>query len=990
MVQIIKSLHYPKDIHQLWLDLNDKRLKIWIPNKGWEPISGATQEQLDEVIQKLDSIISGGDFPNISTLEEIKAFLHGVSKDQTLLDMLNAIQDSIDDVSESKVSKVDGKSLIDDLLIQKLDELYTRQQIDDTIADVREIGTGAQESSNKNKASIIQIKEDIRDNKLTVDSYTVNGKQISSNPTITKQDIGLGNVDNTTDLNKPVSTATSQRISNEINGLTLRWDSAGTQIQLLDKDNIVISTIDASDFIKDGMIESVDIVDDSIVIVFNVDAGSKVLNLPLNKLVNIYDGHNSVYLDKTNRLIKLVISPQDDGYLLDTPQGLRFDDTSIQRQIEQLGENISDIESSQIGTDKIVDNSITYQKTNFFGICLDTEIDSIDKTGVYMYKTIFGDSSYWFLLTNWMIDKANKRQVKFNPNLGIFQVRKGNASSWEDWEDITIGGNSIKDKSIQNSKLSNMAANTIKGSVSGGTPSDLSTSQVRLMLNINNVNNTSDADKPVSTATQSALNGKVDKVSGKSLISESLISKLQDLYTREQLDNELQSIVDTIPEDSLYYGISISPGQADPHLTRVGNSEMHRKLPIQSKYRGCIYRPLTKTFMYWLDEDDWRYKKGGNPNKGEVEQLSRLDGYDGEVMIFVPGYYIKSIDSEDEQIVMMSPVKIDDTWYYNKPCYVGAYRDTLLREVPANMGYLSTLPQNSAISVANTSTYCRGGTDNTSNDQYLQTEVGKTHLGKCSTSTNRINARSYVRKAGKELISYRQYLNIFYWPYVIEYSNLNSQEAFNSALTELGYRQGGLGSGVTTLSEEQTVAYNNYVPITPCGYCNDLGNNTGIKDLTININSSTQHTFHVPRWRGFDNVFGDTWTMVDGVLVDPNSNQEGRNGMDLVYTTDNPSYYSDTSFENMKLEGTKLHAIGWIKGIYVGNNASYRTALVGSSATTYFCDYTWAGDSNSTLRTLLFSGRASSGVMAGLGFLYSSLAPSYSSPSVGFRSICVP
>lgn len=61
-------------------------------------------------------------------------------------------------------------------------------------------------------------------------------------------------------------------------------------------------------------------------------------------------------------------------------------------------------------------------------------------------------------------------------------------------------------------------------------------------------------------------------------------------------------------------------------------------------------------------------------------------------MIFVPGYYIKSIDSEDEQIVMMSPVKIDDTWYYNKPCYVGAYRDTLLREVPANMGYLSTLP----------------------------------------------------------------------------------------------------------------------------------------------------------------------------------------------------------------------------------------------------------------------------------------------------------
>ncbi len=52
--------------------------------------------------------------------------------------------------------------------------------------------------------------------------------------------------------------------------------------------------------------------------------------------------------------------------------------------------------------------------------------------------------------------------------------------------------------------------NTLVGRVSGGGSDidDLSTSQVRNMLSINNVDNTSDANKPVSTATQTALNGK--------------------------------------------------------------------------------------------------------------------------------------------------------------------------------------------------------------------------------------------------------------------------------------------------------------------------------------------------------------------------------------------------------------------------------------------------------------------------------------------------
>lgn len=55
-------------------------------------------------------------------------------------------------------------------------------------------------------------------------------------------------------------------------------------------------------------------------------------------------------------------------------------------------------------------------------------------------------------------------------------------------------------------------------------------------------------------------------------------------------------------------------------------------------------------------------------------------------------------------------------------------------------------------------------------------------------------------------------------------------------------------------------------PITPCGYCNDIGNFTGIKELVIpetvvdESTTASTKTFKVPRWRGFDNPFGDIWT----------------------------------------------------------------------------------------------------------------------------------
>lgn len=55
---------------------------------------------------------------------------------------------------------------------------------------------------------IAGIQKSISDNLTTVDNYTVNGYKISENPALNKVDIGLENVDNTADLDKPISNAT--------------------------------------------------------------------------------------------------------------------------------------------------------------------------------------------------------------------------------------------------------------------------------------------------------------------------------------------------------------------------------------------------------------------------------------------------------------------------------------------------------------------------------------------------------------------------------------------------------------------------------------------------------------------------------------------------------------------------------------------------------------------------------------------------------------
>ena len=424
-------------------------------------------------------------------------------------------------------------------------------------------------------------------------------------------------------------------------------------------------------------------------------------------------------------------------------------------------------------------------------------------------------------------------------------------------------------------------------------------------------------------------------------------------------------------EDIYSYGVEWDSTVADPTLTRIGNPLLHKSLPVQSQYKGCVANGAKVN--YYLDPNDWSKKANGTP--------SVLDGTDGTVRVHIPKFYGKSGVEGNKRWVRISTVKCDDTWVEIPEMLLDAYRSTVNQT------------GNKAVSVVNTTAQFRGGGNRTANDTYLSSDKFRSDLGKPRTNISRANMRTYATNAGSEMLCYEYYKWIFYWAWVIEYATFNSQATYNAELTADGYHQGGLGPGITDWNNNANgwSRYNGTYPITPCGYCNDIGNFTGIKELVIPetvVDESTTvptKTFKVPRWRGFDNPFGDIWTNLDGIILE----RTAANQPSSVYTTSNPSAFGDdnTAKGKMTVAGKEIASDGYTKDFDLGSKGEIIPSVVGGSATTYMCDYHWCNTASTSLRTLIVGGRAFDGGGAGLGSFYSYNGVGLVGSGVGFRTL---
>ncbi|MFZ4705465.1 MAG: hypothetical protein ACOYMF_05600 [Bacteroidales bacterium] len=412
-----------------------------------------------------------------------------------------------------------------------------------------------------------------------------------------------------------------------------------------------------------------------------------------------------------------------------------------------------------------------------------------------------------------------------------------------------------------------------------------------------------------------------------------------------------------------WYGIQWDTSVTSPVCTRIGDSQLHKHLPVQSLMKGCVLNDAGAV-VYYLNPYDWTKKMDGT--------ASKLDGTDGQVMVELPAHY-RRFDSPTATLRQCKISLYALTGFTYVPSkYIGAYEAALQRST------------SKLCSVVNLATDYRGGDNNATRDA-----LASTFLGKAATSISRTNYRTYARNRGSvnwNLLTYDSYKSMF-WLYFIEYANLNSQTAVNTAKDANGYAQGGLGNGVTDMNGTEWSNFNGYNPFVPCGFTNTLGNFSG--ELTYTAidfgGAGANRTTKPNRYRGIENPFGHVWKWIDGVNIEFQSAAAG--GLSKLWTCSLPANFTDANYANYTYLGNLSRANDYIKEMLAGEiMPSAQGAGAGSS--TYWSDYAYMAnipDSGTDLRGVIFGGSANYGAAAGLGYSISNNAPSFTDPAVGSR-----
>ena len=458
------------------------------------------------------------------------------------------------------------------------------------------------------------------------------------------------------------------------------------------------------------------------------------------------------------------------------------------------------------------------------------------------------------------------------------------------------------------------------------------------------------------------------------LIEAEVTERLQSVATekaeRKAADAELQAKIQDHEDriwklENQWYGIEWDTEVSSPAVTRIGNMDLHRTLPIQSRMRGCLLDDNGKVTKY-LNPKDWT---------GEVR-----DGSRGQVMVEIPMHYRRCETDGTKRRVKMSEYPLPGFLPIPR-MYPSAYEASLQRST------------NKLCSVVNSDPDYRGGANQAAWDGTY-----RSLLGRPVTVINRTNFRTYARNrnnaATAEWNLYTYHVHkALYWLYVVEYANRNSQLPFTSELTSEGFRQGGLGAGVSDWSGSGWTNFNGFYPFVPCGHTDTLGNSTGVVAYTAyNADGSELKTSNVPRYRGVENPFGHIWKWADGINVRISPTEaNGGDNLSKVLVCEDPSKLNDTNYNGYKHVGNEARTKGFAKEIIFGEEGEIMPSLVGGGSTQFFCDNHYTKiPTTETLLGVLFGGNADSGANDGLAYANSYYTPSLSNTYIGSRLCFIP
>lgn len=400
-------------------------------------------------------------------------------------------------------------------------------------------------------------------------------------------------------------------------------------------------------------------------------------------------------------------------------------------------------------------------------------------------------------------------------------------------------------------------------------------------------------------------------------------------------------------EERYAYGVEWDMASSSPDGKRVGNMQLHRELPVQSGMIRCIIDNNGGIVRY---------------NDEAVDDILTQSA-----MVEIPEHWFKLYTNGTKFKAMFSAIPLPGYNHIDK-----FYISTMEARIYRNNSTLF-----SSKGVNSTDSSVRGG-DNTAEWDGTYRSL----LGRPVTNLTRDQFRQAARKRGSgwEMYTYNAHKTLF-WLFAVEYATLNSQKPFNAQKDANGFAQGGLGPGPTQMTDWTN--FNNANPLIPCGYTSEFRNGSGEKAYVVkNASGGTHATLMANRYRGIENPFGHIWKYTDGANIQVTT---GDAGLSILWTTDDPSNFSDTSYTGYDKKGNICRTDGYAKKMLLGEDGDIVATEVGGSSSTYWCDYYYTYTSANRIQVLLIGGSADVGQNSGLAYINTHDASSAAAKYFGSR-----